>query len=145
MADNWERLLPDWKVSPPTIVLILLNSQFPLDSEGELIEAEKDRLFQQFWQWGQSFNLVSHQRGFLSEIISPQDGTPQYSRRGDAHFDLVAAVHHSLGFDFSRTLKGCKVLKHPVWQAAVYPGLFLSEAKVAAVKSILSQIVGDGI
>ena len=140
MVDNWERLLPDWKVAPQTIVLVLLKSQFPLDSEGEFIQAEIDRLIKQFFQSGNSFHLASHQKGFLTEIISPKDGTPQYSRRGNAHFDLVAAVHHSLRFNFSRTVNGCKVLQHPVWQTAVYPGLFLSEATVTVVESILTEI-----
>jgi hypothetical protein len=143
MVDNWGKLLPDWEVPPPTLAFVFLNSQFPLDREGELIEAEKDRLLQYFGKLGQSFYLASQQRGFLTEIISPQDGTPQYSMRGEAHFDVVAAVHHSLGFNFSRTAKGCKVLEHPVWQAAVYPGLFLSEATGAVVESILTTIIGE--
>jgi hypothetical protein len=137
MLDNWERLLPDWQIPPQTLVVVLLKSQFPLDREGELIEVEKDRLLQHFQKLGQSFYLASQQKGFLTEIVSPKDGTPQYSRRGEAHFDLVAAVHHSLGFNFSRTVQGCKVVKHPVWQGAVYPGLFLSGATVATVESIL--------
>ena len=139
MIDNWERLLPDWKVPPQTIALVLLNSQFPLDSEGEFVEQEKDRLLQQFFALGEAFNLVSHQWGFLTEMISPKDGMPQYSTKGKLIFDLVATVHHLLGFKFSRTVKGCQVLKHPAWQTAVYPGLLLSVATVPEVQSILSD------
>ena len=143
MIENWKKLLPDWKVPPQTLVLVLLNSQFPLDREGELIEAEKDRLLQHFKEWGKSFYLASLQGGFLTEVISPKNGRPQYSRIGELHFDLVAAVHHSLGFDFFRTGKGCKLVKHPVWQAAVYPGLFLSGATAAEVESMLTEIFGE--
>ncbi|NCS04734.1 MAG: hypothetical protein GPJ06_23030, partial [Microcystis aeruginosa G13-11] len=105
MVHNWEKLLPDWQVPPQTIVIVLINSQFPLDEEGELIEQEKDRLLKQFMQWGQSFHLMSQKQGFLTEIICPKEGIPQYSKKGDAHFDLVATVHHSLGFNFS-TVRG---------------------------------------
>jgi hypothetical protein len=139
MVDNWKILLPDWKVSPQTMALVLMNSPFPLDSEGEFIEQEKDRLLRQFFALGEAFNLASCKRGFLTEIVSPKDGTPQYSGKGKLIFDLVATVHHSLGFGFSRTVKGCKVLEHPVWQTAIYPGLLLSGATFLEVKSILSD------
>ncbi|TRU76152.1 MAG: hypothetical protein EWV47_06990 [Microcystis viridis Mv_BB_P_19951000_S68] len=88
-------------------------------------------------QWGQSFHLMSQKQGFLTEIICPKAGTPQYSKKGEAHFDLVATVHHSLGFNFS-TVKGCKTLLHPRWHTAVYPGLFLSGTTAVAVESILT-------
>ncbi|TRU67691.1 MAG: hypothetical protein EWV55_01165, partial [Microcystis viridis Mv_BB_P_19951000_S69] len=71
MVHNWEKLLPDWQVPPQTIVIVLINSQSPLDGEGELIEQEKDRLLKQFMQWGQSFHLMSQKQGFLTEIICP--------------------------------------------------------------------------
>ncbi len=143
MIDNWEKLLPDWKVPPQTIVLILLKSRLPLDGEGEFIELEKERLLHRFLEWGKVFYSTGHQGGFLTEIISPKDGTLQYSKKGQLIFDLVATVHYSLGFDFSKTAEGCKVLEHPVWQTAVYPGLFLSEATATVVKSILTEIVWE--
>ncbi|GFE72228.1 hypothetical protein [Chroococcus sp. FPU101] len=141
MMNNWDRLLPDWSVSPQTIVLVLLNSHFPLDGEGKFIEQEKDRLFKEFIALGEYFYLVSQQQGFCTEIISPKDGTPQYSTKGDLIFDLVAIVHYSLEFNYFNTLKGCQLLKHPVWQTAIYPGLFLSEATVLEVQSILTKFV----
>lgn len=141
MIDNWDKLLPDWSVPPQTIILVLLNSHFSLDGEGKLIEREKDRLLKQFMALGESFALASQQRGIIAEIISPKDGTPQYSTQGDLIFDLVATVHHSLGFDYFRTLLGCQLLKHPVWQTAIYPGLFLSEATIVEVQSILTEFV----
>ncbi|PSF33341.1 hypothetical protein C7H19_20300 [Aphanothece hegewaldii CCALA 016] len=141
MIEHWEKLLPDWKVPPQTIVLILLKSQLLLEGQGELIELEKDRLKERFLAWGEVFQATSQQRRFLSEIISPKDGTPQYSQEGQLIFDLVATVHHALGFDFSQTAGGCKALEHPVWQTAVYPGLFLSQATATAVQSILTEMV----
>jgi len=121
--------------------MVFLKSKFPLDSEGDLISLEKDRLLYRFLEAGKVFHSLSHQRGFLAEIISPKDGTPQYSKKGELTFDLVAIVHESIGFDFSRTEEGCKVLKHPEWGAGIYPGLFASEAPAASVRSILSEIV----
>lgn len=143
MRDRWKSLLPDWKVPPQTLMLVLLNAQCSLDGEGEAIEAEKDRLLQQFLGLGRSFYLTSGRRGFLSEIISPQDGAPQYSTKGEIVFDIVAVIHQALGMTSAQTDKGCKVLRHRRWQAAVYPGIFLSEAPLPVVKSILSEVTGE--
>jgi hypothetical protein len=143
VRDRWKSLLPDWKVPPQTLVLVLLNAQCSLDGDGALIEEEKGRLLGHFLSLGRSFYLTSWRREFLSEIISPQDGTPQYSMRGEIVFDLIAIIHYSLGMAFARTDKGCNVLRHPRWQAAVYPGIFLSEAAVPVVGSILSEVTGE--
>jgi hypothetical protein len=141
MIRHREKLLPDWKIPPQTLVFVLLEADFSLDGEGHWIEREKERLLQQFLYLGQSFYLASQQLRYSSEIISPQDGTPQYSKRGKFTFDIVAAVHHSLSIEYSRTAKGCKVLSHPVWKAAVYPGIFLSEASNIAVEAISNEII----
>jgi hypothetical protein len=143
MVAHWKKLLPNWKVPPQTLVLILLKSQLPLDGEGEFVELEKDRLLHRFLEFGQTFYTMNHQRGFFSEIISPKDGTPQYSKKGQLIFDLVAIVHHSLGFDFLKTKGGCRAISHLVWQTAVYPGLFLSQATMETVQSILTEMVWE--
>jgi hypothetical protein len=134
MLNNWDKLLPDWKIPPQTIAIILLKSQFDLNLETNLINQEKDRLLHYFLTLGETLKRVNHPH--LTEVISPKDGTPQYSRRGELIFDLVATVHHSLRFDFSRTVQGCKVLNHPLWGTAVYPGLFLSDAPISELQSI---------
>ena len=137
---HWHELLPDWTRQPETMVLVLLRSQFPLDPEGEEIQQEKDRLMKEFESWADYFYQNSQQQRILTEIISPKDGTPQYSTKGNLTFDSVAAVHFALGFDFLRTDKGCKVLKHPHWQTAVYPALILSDMSSVAVQSLVNEV-----
>ncbi len=126
ILDNWPKLLPTWSVSPQRVVIILLKSQFALDIENEMIQKEKERLLDEFYK----LSKVFIEQGIATEIISPPDGTPQYSMQGELTFDVVAVVHQLLGFDFSDTPKGCKVLKHPIWKEAVYPGLLLSQKKI---------------
>lgn len=141
IADNWQKLLPSWKIVPKTIVIILLKSRFTLDREREIITQEKDRLLKKFLSGGELFHSLSQQKGCLSEVISPKDGTPQHSTKGELNFDLVAIVRESLGFNFSKTKEGCKVLTHPEWRTSIYPGLFISEATEKVVQSIVSEII----
>lgn len=137
MLNNWEKLLPDWRIPPQSIAIVLIKAQFPLDSENRYIEAEKDRLLHQFLLLGETFKQAIHQQGFMTEVISPKDGKPQYSGAGQLTFDLVATVNYSLGFKFDRTVKGCKILKHPLWENAVYPGIFLSDAPKSQLQLIM--------
>lgn len=140
ITGHWRKLLPDWKSVPQTMVILFLQSLYPLDGEGDAIEVEKQRLLDLFLQFGEAFYWVSQQRGIAAEIISPKDGTPTYSKRGELTFDLVATVHRSLEFKFSASEKGCKVLTHPEWETSFYPGLFLSEATQTDVQLVLSEI-----
>jgi hypothetical protein len=137
LANNWQRLLPSWQIVPQSIVIILFKSKFSLEQEGELIIQEKNRLLQEFLSQGNLFYTLSQQQGYLSEIVSPKEGTPQYSNRGELTFDLVAIIHESLGLPYSRTKEGCKVLIHPEWGMSIYPGLFICEATPEVVLSII--------
>ena len=128
MSEHWPDLLPDWAIAPQSVVLILLRARMSLAQEGLEIEAEKDRLLQEFWKIGDFICQENYRHGYSSEIISPKDGLPQYSSPGTLRFDSVAAVNYALRFPSARTAQGCKVLTHPQWQRAVYPGLLLSNS-----------------
>lgn len=126
IVDHWPDILPDWPGPPQAIAICLLQSQVPLDQDGLPQREEKDRLLQRFLTWGDRLRqrelLPSHQLA----IISPRDGKPLCSPTGPTHIDLVATVHHCLGLPFVRTSDGCKVLRHPAWRSAVYPGLAIT-------------------
>ena len=140
MSEHWPDLLPDWAIAPQSVVLILLRARMSLAQEGLQIEAEKDRLLQEFWKIGEFLCQVICRHGYSSEIISPKDGLPQYSSPGTLRFDSVAAVNYSLSFPYARTAQGCKVLTHPQWQQAVYPGLLLSDAPSTELALLLKGV-----
>ena len=137
--ENRTQLLPDWNHPPKILVIVLLQSQWALKSEGELIQVEKDKLRTQFIQFAHYFQSVCTQKKLLTEIIDPQNGQPLNSAKGEISFDIVAVVHQLLNFNFELTLAGCKVLKHPLWNTAVYPGILLSLASPEKIKSILQE------
>jgi hypothetical protein len=140
MIEHWPDLLPDWAIAPQSVVLILLRAQVSLAQEGLEIEEEKDRLLQEFWKIGEFFRQENCRQGYSSEIISPKDGLPYYSAPGTLRFDSVAAVNYALSFPYARTEYGCKVLTHPQWQQAVYPGLLLSNAPPTKLDLLLKGV-----
>jgi hypothetical protein len=149
MVDHWPSLLPDWTDAPQSLVLILLRAQFSLDQTGIMIETEKERLLAEFFKLSEFFQekILNHgdsnygesKQDYLTAIISPKDGLPLNSSPGTLVFDTVAAVNYWLGFPFARTDQGCKVMTHPQWQQAVYPGLLLSAASPLALQSRLKK------
>ncbi|MEB3191433.1 MAG: hypothetical protein VKL42_13915 [Snowella sp.] len=126
ISNHWPQLLPDWTEAPQTLILVCLPAQYSLAAEGLLIATEKDRLLQEFQTLADHLQQQAAQQGIRLESICPKNGTPRYSRAGNLHFDIVAAFHTCLGFDFVRTEKGCKLLCHPQWNQACYPGLLVS-------------------
>jgi hypothetical protein len=126
MVEHWPDILPDWPGPPQAIIICLLQARVPLAQDGLPQRREKERLLQQFTAWGDRFRQRELSPSLPLAIISPQDGKPLFSPAGSTHVDLVATVHHCLGLPFVRTADGCKVLIHPQWRSAVYPGLAIT-------------------
>ncbi len=126
MVDHWSEILPDWTRPPQAIAICLLRANVPLDLDEQPQRQEKDRLLNQFLTWGEDLLQQGLPPSHRLAIISPQDGKPVFSQAGNSHIDLVATVHHCLGFPFARSPQGCKVLRHPEWRSAVYPGLVMT-------------------
>ncbi|MGL5035758.1 MAG: hypothetical protein ACRC6M_18380, partial [Microcystaceae cyanobacterium] len=124
---NWAELLPDWSNSPQTLIIICLRANHNLKLEGKAIADEKDRLFDAFQEVAKVIESLAQQNGILIESICPKSGFPNHTQAGHLVFDLVNILHECLVFNFKRTEKGCKILSHPQWQQAIYPGLLISD------------------
>jgi hypothetical protein len=142
LVANRKRLLPDWTILPQSMAIIFLKSQLPLDQKTAQVEQEKEQLLSKIFRFGERFKKVSNQKGFFGEVISPQDGKPQYSKPGELSFDLVAIANSALGLSFHETAKGCKMLEHPRWKNSVYPGLLIAEISPQALKMIIDELNG---
>jgi hypothetical protein len=142
LVANWKRLLPDCPILSQSMAIIFLKTQLSLDQKTEQVEQEKEQLLSKFFRFGERFKKVSDQKGFFGEVISPQDGKPQYSKPGELSFDLVAIANSALGLSFHETVKGCKMLDHPRWKNSVYPGLLIAEISPQAVKMIIAELNG---
>ncbi len=138
IAQNLERILPDWKVPNLWVVIVLQQSRYELVETTPQVEQEKERLREKFMRFGfdVAFNLRDH--GYLSNLIDPRTGYPLLSRPGEIIHDDTAVVKALLGFPLMRNK--CRVLEHPRWGKAVYPSTLLTSAPPKIIKPVLKNI-----
>ena len=134
---NTVKLLPDWTSLPGSIIIVLLYSQIPIETVNQEVEREKQRLKQEFLQFGNQLKLILQKEKYLIELIDPQEGKPMNTEEGSIRFDIVATIHQLLGFTFRNTDKGCKMLDHPAQKTAIYPSILLSDVSPKLIDSIL--------
>ena len=140
ILENYTALLPEWKIAPQTVVIVLLASKMSLLSINRQVQLEKQRLKQEFFQLGHTIQSTCQSPEQLIAIIDPQDGRPIQSPLGQITVDVVAVVHQLLKFRVQETGAGCTILSHPIRKTAIYPSLLLSDIDSRAMYSSLQKI-----
>lgn len=140
VAQNLERVLPDWVLPVTTcrVLVVLQQSRYPLAETAPHIEREKDRLRERFLSFGSDVVRLLRDRGFITDLIDPRTGYPLFSRPGEIAHDDTAAVKALLNFPV--THDSCSVLEHPSWGSAVYPSILISSASSRAIMSVLKKV-----
>ena len=138
VAENWQRIIPNWTASAIWVVIVLQRSRFPLTAVNPAVEREKERLRNRLLRFGFHLASVLGDRGLI-EIIDPRTGYPLFSRPGEMTHDDVAVVQNLLGYSVESG--ECSALVHPRWQTAVYPGILLSSADPSDIKLLAEKIV----
>lgn len=140
MAQNLERVFPDWVLPVTTcrVVVVLQQSRYPLADTAPHIEREKDRLRERLISFGCDVARALQKRGVLADLIDPRTGYPLLSRLGEIPHDDTAVVNALLGFPV--TTDKCSVLTHPSWGTAVYPGILMSSASPSVIKPVLKKV-----
>lgn len=140
IAQNLERVFPDWVLPVTTcrVVIVLQQSRYPLAKTASCIEREKDRLRERFIGFGSEVVRNLRDRGYLSDLIDPRSGYPQFSRSGEIAHDDTAVVKALLGFQVIHN--SCSVLVHPSWGSAIYPGILISSATPQVIKPLLKRV-----
>lgn len=135
---HWHQLLPDWSCPVESILVVLQPCSCDLAAKTPATDDQKQRLRQQFLEFG---NQVAHhirQRGYLVEMFDPRTGLPLFSQPGSLPLDDVAVAQACLGYQ-TRDRWGCSLILHPTWGSAVYPSTLLSSAPPAIIETILHQ------
>jgi hypothetical protein len=143
VTQNLSDLLPDWSAKTAWVILVLQQSQFPLNQRKSEIEMEKNRLRNQFLNFSLSVVKTLSDRGFCSNFFDPITGYPVLSGRGIITHDDVAVTNALLGFPM--TSDHCPGLIHPRWQTAVYPGVLMTTATPTVIETQLSPILAAGL
>ena len=134
-----QKLLPDWKFKPQTIIFVFFQCYCVLDgSRLKLEQIEKDRLLEKFNRFSRNFYLACQQHNWLTEVICPKDGTPKYSQKGEQIFSIQSIVTRNFQ-SFQKVSRGCGLI-HSNWGKAVYPCLILSVASKPEIQSILKDV-----
>lgn len=137
VAQNIERVIPDWNLSVFWVVLVLQQSRYELVESTPEVEQEKERLREKFMRFAFDVVFEWRDRGFLSNLIDPRTGYPLLSPPGEIPHDDTAAVRALLGFPAIRNR--CCVLEHPGWGTAVYPSTLLTSAPRKMIKPVLKR------
>ena len=140
---NWFDLLPDWSNPPQTLIILCLQANCNLELTEKAIADEKDRLFDAFQEVAKVMENLAQQNQILIESICPKSGFSNHAQAGNLLFDLVSILHECLGFNFKRTDQGCKILSHPQWQQAIYPGLLISDVKRDRVAPLVYNVLSN--
>ncbi len=145
---NREQILPDWKKEHSLwVVIVLQQSAYELLESTPEIETEKQRLREKFMRFGcdVAFNLRDWAErtpggngNYLTDLIDPRTGYPLLSRPGKILHDDTAAVKALLSYPVIQNK--CRVLIHPTWGMAVYPGILISQAPPFLIEWVIRSI-----
>jgi Methylmalonic aciduria and homocystinuria type D protein len=141
IANNLERVLPDWNLSVLWVIIVLQQSRYELVEIRDEVEQEKERLREKFMRFGFDVAFNLRDRNYPSNLIDPRTGYPLLSRPGEIIHDDTAVVQALLGFPLLRN--ECRVLEHPHWGKAVYPSTLLTSAPPKIIKPVLKNIAAD--
>lgn len=136
---NRERIFPDWKNQPSMwVVIVLFRARYELLRTSTAIEAEKQVLREKFMRLGFDVAFNLRDKGYQSDIIDPRTGYPLLSHPGEIPHDDTATVKALLNYPIVRNK--CRVLVHPNWGTAVYPGVLISEAPPIVIEWMFKTI-----
>jgi hypothetical protein len=138
IAQNLERVIPDWNLSVLWVVIVLQQSRYELVETTPHVEREKERLREKFLRFGFEVAFKLRDRGFLTDLIDPRTGYPLLSHPGQIPHDDTAVVKALLGLPMIHN--SCRTLEHHEWGTAVYPSIMLSSASPTIIKSILKRV-----
>jgi hypothetical protein len=145
---NREQIFPDWKNQRSLwVVIVLQQSQYELVESTPEVEIEKQRLREKFMRFGcdVAFNLrdcaprtAKGDYSYLTDVIDPRTGYPLLSRPGKIMHDDTAVVKALLSYPVIKNK--CRVLVHPDWGTAVYPGILISQAPPFFIEWVIRSI-----
>ncbi|MCX7596864.1 MAG: methylmalonic aciduria and homocystinuria type D protein [Fischerella sp.] len=136
---NRERILPDWKNQLFLwVVVVLQKSRYEIVESTPEIEAEKQWLRENFMRFGFDVAFNLRDRNYLTDLIDPRTGYPLLSRPGIIPHDDTAVVKALLGYPV--ITNKCRVIVHPKWGMAVYPGILISAAPPIIIESVIKSI-----
>jgi hypothetical protein len=104
---------------------------------GDHVEAEKDRLLNVFIEFGQDLAQAIRAKGYWADYIDPCSGLPMLSKGCNKVYSEVDGMECLLNYK-SYNAGFCKILTHPKWGSAVYPGTLFAYAPQSVVMELVA-------
>ncbi len=133
------RLLPTWSHPVASVLIVIQPYDGGLLKKTPQTEAQKQRLRQQFLDFGYQVATRLQQMGYLAEIFDPRTGMPLLSKPGQLTLDDVALARSCLGYETAHSY-GCNLILHPIWGSSVYPSTLVSSAQPEVVEQVSREV-----
>ncbi|MBE9045378.1 methylmalonic aciduria and homocystinuria type D protein [Pleurocapsales cyanobacterium LEGE 10410] len=138
VLDRQQQLLPDWKVEPAYMILLLQQSSISLKVISPEADREKNLLRAKFIYWGRALIFALQDRGYQGELFDPRTGCPLFGRQG-INLDDNAVAKALLNYPVV-SYRQCSLLIHPTWGDRVYPSTMVTSAPQEIIKLTIKQI-----
>jgi hypothetical protein len=142
LQTNREYLLPAWHLPVRSVLVVLQECAVPLVEDNPTTDIEKQKLRQQFIDFGRSIAHELDQLGCITEIFDPPTGSPLFSEAGQIKLDDIAVIHAVLGYQPIQQ-GACRMIAHPIWGCAVYPSVLVSTAEPEVLSQVLNAAIAQ--
>lgn len=133
-------LLPGWVEPVASVLVVLQRAERDLLHRNAVTDCDRNRLRQQFLQFGRQVMAQLEDQGYQAEIFDPRTGLPVYTPSGSVRFDDVAIARSVLNYPVEKH-RGCLAMVHPVWGGAVYPSTLVSSAPPSILQAIVNSLM----
>jgi len=140
VQEHLQELLPNWQDDSLSVIIFLQQAQMSLTEVSGEVEAEKNRLWENFIHWSDQMIDWLGDRSYATDAFDPRTGYPRRSAPGTLSHRDVSAVHAALGYPIEKSGE-CAVILHPLWGTAVYPSVMISTAPRAEIMNAIKRLI----
>ena len=120
------------------VIATMQRAGMDLVAVGDDVEQEKDRLLETFMAFAKELCEKLVANGHFADYVDPCSGLPMLTKDANKVFSEVDSAQQLLGYAVMNC-GCCKVLLHPSWGSAVYPGTIFTNCPIEEIESEISS------
>jgi len=131
LKTDFQELFPKMDLSNTNLTIVLCSLKAATDQAtwSTLVEAEREKLMENFIQGATEVCMTFEEEGFWADFIDPFSGKPYKAPHTNFTMFETDERYRQLGMDI-RDLGCCKVISHPVWGTYCFIGTIFTDAPV---------------
>lgn len=127
------------KINNILIIPTFQHSRMNLLNNNIEIQEEKDKLLQNFLNWGCKLIEGLKNLNEWGDLIDPSSGYPFYCERGGFSCNDLEMIQSVLPYSIQQ-VGNCTVLEHPKWKTNVYPAIIFTTSSIKNLKEVLQSL-----